>query len=90
VYGSAAVPSLFALPVLTELLHAVFHRYSVPLHRVLTLSESHLDGWMLGLVRRIAAGGVAAGYVAGGIIAVTSTLYSFLAHKNVTFRQAKT
>ena len=89
VYGSAAVPSLLVLPVLTGLLQTMFHRYSVPLHVMLSLFENHVSGWMLGSVQRIASGGAAAGYAAGGMVAVGSTLYSFLAHRSVTFRQAK-
>jgi hypothetical protein len=77
------------LPILTRVLQAFFHRYNVPLHRTLALLETHLSGWVLLSVQRIAVGGVAAGYFAGGIVAVASTLYSFLAHRNVTFRQAK-
>jgi putative flippase GtrA len=89
VYGSATIPSLLALPVLTRVLQAVFHRYGIPLHQVLAQVEGHLSGWMLVSVQRISIGGVAAGYIAGGIVAVSSTLYSFLAHRSVTFREAK-
>jgi len=89
VYGSAAVPSLLALPVLTRLIQVLLHRYSIPLHRMLAVFESHLGGRLLLSVQRIAVGGAAAGYLAGGIVAVASTLYSFLAHRNVTFRQPR-
>ena len=85
VYGTAALPSLLALPVLTRVLQAVLHRNSIPLHHMLALFENHLNGWLLVSVQQIAAGGAFAGYLAGAIVAVASTLFSFLAHRNVTF-----
>jgi len=87
VYGSAALPSLLILPLLTKVLQVLFHRNSIALHGMLTGVEGHLHGGLLVLAKGAANGHALAGYLAGGIVTIASTLYSFLGHRNVTFRQ---
>lgn len=87
VYGSAMIPGLFALSVLTGLLQNVFHRHSASLHAGLAAAESHLHGYPLVLLQHIATGKAVAGYVAGALVVGFSTIYSFIGHKKVTFRE---
>jgi putative flippase GtrA len=87
VYGTAAIPSLLALSALTRLLQSLIHRHSASLHSALAATESHLHGSSLALVQHIATGKAMAGYIAGAIVIAFSTIYSFIGHKKVTFRQ---
>jgi putative flippase GtrA len=87
VYGVGALPSLLALPAVTRLLQTFFHRHSVELHHLLVSIERPLSGALLVVMQRIATGHALAGYLAGAIVVAASTIYTFLGHKNVTFRQ---
>jgi putative flippase GtrA len=87
VYGTAAVPSLLALSALTRLLQSLIHRHSASLHSALAATESHLRGSPLAILQRAATGKSMAGYIAGAIVIAFSTIYSFIGHKKVTFRQ---
>ncbi len=86
VYGTGMIPGLIALSALTRLLQSTFHRDSVPLHAILGNFEQHLSGAPLRWVSHIATGKAMAGYVAGALMIVFTTLYSFMGHKHVTFK----
>jgi putative flippase GtrA len=86
VYGSGMIPGLIALSALTRLLQTVIHRHAAGLHRFLASVETHLSGHTLATVQHLANGKSMAGYIAGGIIIGLSTIYSFVGHKNVTFK----
>jgi putative flippase GtrA len=88
VYGVGALPSLLALPAVTGLLQTFFHRHSVALHHLLVYIERPLSGALLILMQRITTGRALAGYLAGAIVVAASTIYTFLGHKNVTFRRS--
>ncbi len=49
--------------------------------------ELHLSGKPLAIVYHVATGKSMAGYIAGAIFMGVSTIYSFIGHKKVTFRQ---
>jgi putative flippase GtrA len=87
VYGTVMIPNLFALSALTRLLQSVIHSHSASLHSALTAMESHLHGSPLALVQHVATGKAMAGYIAGAIVIAFTTIYSFIGHKNVTFRK---
>jgi putative flippase GtrA len=87
VYGTSMIPGLIALSALTRLLQTIFHHHSASLHATLTAAESHLHGTPLTILQHIATGKAMAGYIAGAIVMAFSTIYSFLGHKNVTFRK---
>ena len=87
VYGSAMVPGLLALSALTRLLQSVFHRHAASLHAALAATETHFHGHPIALLQHIATGKSMAGYVAGAIVIGFSTIYSFIGHKKVTFRE---
>jgi len=87
VYGSAMIPALFALSVLTGLLQGLFHRHAAPLHAALAATEAHFHGHSLALLQHVATGKAMAGYVAGALVVGFSTVYSFIGHKKVTFRE---
>jgi len=86
VYGVGMLPGLVALSALTRLLQSIFHHHANGLHRTLDGLATHFSGWPLELLHRVATGKAMAGYIAGAIIVGVSTIYSFVGHKNVTFR----
>jgi putative flippase GtrA len=86
VYGAGMIPGLIALSAFTRLLQSVFHRYSAPLHGGLNAFEQHLSGAPLRWVTHVATGKAMAGYVAGAIMILFTTIYSFMGHKHVTFK----
>jgi putative flippase GtrA len=86
VYGVGWIPSLIGLSAFTGILQGLFHRYSVPLHAALATVELHLSGAPLRWLQHVANGRAAAGYVAGAILVVFATVYSFMGHKHVTFK----
>jgi putative flippase GtrA len=86
VYGTSMIPGLIALSALTRLLQTVFHRHGPALHAQLASFEHHLSGRLLAIVQHLATGKAMAGYVAGAIVIGISTIFSFVGHKNVTFK----
>jgi len=90
VYGVGWIPSLIGLSAFTGILQGVFHRYSVPLHALLQVVESHLSGAPLRWLQHAANGKAAAGYAAGAVLVVFATVYSFMGHRHVTFKRRKT
>jgi putative flippase GtrA len=68
-------------------LQSVIHRHAVPLHASLAALESHLSGRALTFVEHIATGKAMSGYIAGAVVIGVSTIYSFVGHKKITFRQ---
>jgi putative flippase GtrA len=86
-YGAGWVPGLFALSALTRLLQSIFHRYAVPLRSLVAAVETHLGGPPLRWLQHAANGKAAAGYVAGALLTVFATVYSFLGHKHITFNR---
>jgi putative flippase GtrA len=89
VYGTGMIPGLVALSALTRLLQAEFHRHSAALHGLLNGVEAHLGGAPLHLLQRIATGKAMAGYIAGAVVIGLSTVYSFVGHRQITFRKRK-
>ncbi len=87
VYGTSMIPGLVALSALTKFLQATIHRHALWLHAQLAAVERHLSGHPLAFVQHIATGKAMAGYLAGAIVIAVSTIYSFIGHKKVTFRQ---
>lgn len=87
VYGTGMIPGLVALSALTGFLQSTFHSHAAPLHAFLTSVELHLDGRPLAFLQHVATGKAMAGYIAGAVVIAVSTIYSFVGHKNVTFRQ---
>jgi len=90
VYGTGMIPGLIALSALTRLLQTIIHRHAASLHVFLGSVESHLGGKPLALLQHVATGKAMAGYIAGAIIIGVSTIYSFIGHKNVTFKVKST
>jgi putative flippase GtrA len=87
VYGTGMIPGLVALSALTRFLQSVLHSHSATLHTTLNAVEAHLSGRALSLVQHVATGKAMAGYIAGAAVIGVSTIYSFVGHKKVTFRQ---
>jgi putative flippase GtrA len=87
VYGSGMIPGLVALSALTRFLQSAIHRHAVALHAFLAAVELHLGGRALSLLQHIATGKAMAGYIAGAVVIGVSTIYSFVGHKKITFRQ---
>jgi len=87
VYGTGMIPGLVALSALTRFLQSVIHGHAAALHALLAAVEQHLSGGLLAGVERIATGKAMAGYLAGAIVIGVSTIYSFVGHKKITFRQ---
>lgn len=86
VYGTGMIPGLVALSALTRLLQSIIHGHAASLRVLLGAVEGHLSGSPLMFLRHIATGKAMAGYLAGAIVIAVSTIYSFIAHKKVTFR----
>jgi putative flippase GtrA len=87
VYGSGMIPGLVVLSALTRFLQSAIHRRAVPLHAFLAAVELHLSGPPLTFLQHIATGKAMAGYIAGAVVIGVSTIYSFVGHKKITFRQ---
>jgi putative flippase GtrA len=87
VYGVSMIPSLIALAALTRFLQSTIHTHAAPLHSFLATVEMHLTGKPLELLERVANGKAMAGYIAGAVVIGVSTIYSFIGHKKITFRQ---
>jgi putative flippase GtrA len=87
VYGTSMIPGLLALSALTRFLQSAIHRHAVWLHLQLSDVESHLTGHTLAVVQHTATGKAMAGYIAGAVVIAFSTVYSFIGHKKITFRQ---
>jgi putative flippase GtrA len=90
VYGTGMLPGLLVLGALTRLLQSVIHGQAIPLHALLSAVESHLSGSPLAFTAGIARGTRMAGYIAGAITTGFSTIFSFIGHKKVTFKQKPT
>lgn len=86
VYGTGMIPGLVALSALTRLLQSIIHGHAASLRVFLGAVEGHLSGNALTFLQHIATGKAMAGYLAGAVIIAVSTIYSFIAHKKVTFR----
>lgn len=87
VYGAGMIPGLIALSALTRYLQSTIHVRAAWLHLHLAALESHLSGRALAVVQHLAHGKAVAGYIAGAVIIGVSTIYSFVGHKKITFRQ---
>jgi putative flippase GtrA len=87
VYGTGMIPGLVALSALTKFLQSSIHSHAAALHAFTATVELHLSGKSLALVQHAANGKAIAGYIAGAIVIGVSTIYSFVGHKKVTFRQ---
>jgi putative flippase GtrA len=87
VYGTGMIPGLVALSALTRFLQSMIHNHAVWLHTILGIAEQRLSGHALMFVQHIATGKAMAGYIAGAVMIGVSTIYSFVGHKKVTFRQ---
>jgi putative flippase GtrA len=87
VYGTGMIPGLVALSALTRFLQSMIHSHASALHALVAAIELHLSGKPLAVVEHIATGKAMAGYIAGAIVIGISTIYSFIGHKKVTFRQ---
>ena len=87
VYGTGMIPGLVALSALTRFLQSAIHAHAIRLHAQLGAVEQHLSGHALVFVQHIANGKAMAGYIAGAIVIAVSTVYSFVGHKKITFRQ---
>ena len=88
VYGTGMIPGLVALGALTRLLQSLLHSHNALLHQILTTTEAHLAGPPLHLLQSVAHGKTFAANIAGAIVIGFSTIFSFVGHKNVTFKAA--
>jgi putative flippase GtrA len=89
VYGTGMIPGLVAISALTRFLQFVIHEHATSLHIFLNAIGRHLSARPLALLQHIATGKAMAGYIAGALVIGTTTIYSFLGHKWVTFRVRK-
>lgn len=88
VYGVGMLPGLFALSAVTRLLQALFHAHAPALHGAVNSLSAHLHGPALAFVHKASTGHAAAGYIAGALVQGFTTIFSFVGHKKVTFRNA--
>ena len=89
VYGTGMLPGLFCLSALTRLLQTLIHRHSAGLHGAVSTLQQLLRGAPLAWVQHIASGKSIAGILAGAVVTAVSTVYSYVGHRKVTFRQPK-
>ena len=90
VYGTGMIPGLFALGALTRVFQRLIHSHAAVLHAALRTVEAHLSGPLLHATQRAAASKNIAGSLAGAIVIGFTTIYSFVGHRNVTFKAART
>jgi putative flippase GtrA len=86
VYGTGMIPGLVVLSALTRFLQSLIHSHAASLRVFLSAAEHHLSGRPLTFLQHIATGKAMAGYIAGAVMIGVSTIYSFVAHKKITFR----
>jgi putative flippase GtrA len=86
VYGVGMLPGLLALSAVTKLLQTLIHTRSPELHYLLDQLTPHLSGAPLAAVHKLASGKALAGYLAGALVQGFTTIFSFVGHKNVTFK----
>jgi putative flippase GtrA len=86
VYGFGMLPGLFALSALTRLLQSAIHAHGPALHLAVAHLAAHLSGSPLLTLQKISTGKAIAGYIAGALVQGFTTLFSFVGHKNVTFK----
>jgi putative flippase GtrA len=89
VYGVGMLPGLLALSALTRLLQTLIHAHSPQLHAAVWELAAHLSGGPLAMVEHLSSGKAMAGYLAGALVQGFTTIFSFVGHKNVTFRAKK-
>jgi putative flippase GtrA len=89
VYGTGMIPGLVALSALTRLFQSLIHSHAASLHIFLNSVERHLGGRPLALLQHIATGRAMAGYIAGALLMLTTTIYGFVGHRTFTFRPKK-
>jgi putative flippase GtrA len=87
VYGTGMIPGLVVLSALARFLQSAIHGHAARLHGLLRIVELHLGGRALRFIQHVATGKAMAGYIAGAVVIGVSTIYSFVGHKNVTFRR---
>ena len=87
VYGTGMIPGLVALGTLTRVLQSVLHSHAATLHAAAGTVESHLPSPLLAVAHKLDHGPAIAGYLAGAITTAVSTVYSYVGHKKVTFKQ---
>ena len=87
VYGTGMIPGLFALGALTRVFQGLIHSHAATLHAITGEVESHLSGTALHAMQHIAANRNIAGNLAGAIVMGLTTVYSFIGHRKVTFKQ---
>lgn len=88
VYGTGLLPGLFCLSALTRLLQGFLHSHALTLHAAVISLEQHLSSNPQAWVQHMASGKSIAGILAGGIVTAVSTVYSYVGHRKVTFRQS--
>ncbi|MDP9051031.1 MAG: GtrA family protein [Acidobacteriota bacterium] len=87
VYGTGMIPGLVILSALTRFLQSTFHTHAPALHAFLASVEIHVSGRPLAVLEHVGTGKAMAGYIAGAFVMGFSSIYSFIGHKKVTFRQ---
>lgn len=87
VYGTGMLPGLFCLSALTRLTQGLIHSHAPTLHAALEHIEQHLSGRPLLWIEHTAHGKSVAGIIAGAVVTAASTVYSYVGHRKVTFRQ---
>jgi putative flippase GtrA len=87
VYGVGMLPGLVALSAVTRLLQSALHAHGPALHLAVAHLAAHLSGRPLATLRKLSSGKAMAGYLAGALVQGFTTIFSFIGHKNVTFRK---
>jgi len=90
VYGVGMLPGLLALSAVTKLLQTLIHARSPELHYLLDQATPHFSGAALATVHKLSSGKALAGYLAGALVQGFTTIFSFVGHKNVTFKTKPT
>jgi putative flippase GtrA len=86
VYGVGMLPGLLALSAITKLLQSMIHSHNAVLHSAVDGLAMHLSGILLQTLHRVASGKAMAGYIAGAVVMGFTTIFSFIGHRNVTFK----
>ena len=81
------IPGLVALSTLTRVLQSLLHNHAATLHAAANTIELHLPVPLLAVAHKLDHGPAIAGYLAGAVTTAVSTVYSYVGHKKVTFKQ---
>lgn len=91
VYGVGMLPGLLILSALTRFLQTVLHNHRAPILAALANVQQSVasHATLVSMIGHLSSSKAAAGYIAGAIVMIFTTISGFVGHKKLTFKAAK-